>query len=109
MYARGTGVPQDTAEAQRLWYQAARGGSVEAYFALACSHLVGRGDGRVHEATKALDELAGLGHGGALCLLGLCYVFGEAVVCDETKGLSYLQRAQGLGYRVAEQFLQAHS
>ena len=106
----GQGVPEDYAEAQRLFEQAAGLGDPEAMFWLGRMHLLGHGPSAAspdadRDAARWFFEAARRNHAEAQYYLGLLFMAGTGVQRDEVQALRWIRRSAASGLQAAREFL----
>ena len=106
MYYIGTGVPQDSTEAVRLFRLAAAQGYTQAQFNLGTMYYIGTGVPQDYtEAVRLYRLAAAQGGGKAQCNLGRMYYIGTGVPQDYTEAARLLKLADDQGFPPARKIL----
>ena len=93
-YARGRGVPQDSAQAASWWQRSAAQGSAAAQCALSGCYTTGRGVSRDFEqAVYWAQQAADAGHSLGQTLLGFAYTEGNGVPQDDVEAHKWFDLA----------------
>ena len=92
------GLPQDQAEARRLYQLAAEQGHARAAANLGCSHRDGEGGPvDLRRAAKWFKVAADLGHTEACTNLGIAHMRGDGVPQNRMEAIRYLTRSANEG------------
>lgn len=102
----GSGVPQDHAEAARLWLQAADTGLADAEAALARAYMLGVGVEKDYGAALRYARRSADNYVDGEYLCGRLYVFGFGVQRDVLESIKWYVKAAAQGSTIAIKDLQ---
>lgn len=107
LYATGTGVERNEAEARRWCIRAAERGQARACYNLGALHATGSQGFPQDwaESVRWYERASDLGHAKASYNLGLMYLNGEGVDRDEDEARLFLRRAREQGHEVSPELL----
>jgi TPR repeat protein len=102
LYAYGSGVPRDQAEAVRWYLKASEGGSITAMREVGFMYQNGSGVTKDYaEALRWYRKSAGAGNAVAMNDIGLMYLNGWGVTKDEAEALRWFRKSADAGNEIA--------